>query len=283
MKCAIITCSEYKKKIFQKPYIITEISLPLIEEKILVFNLAYNSEKFYKLTAKKKKRLCEKLCAKLSEERTVCVYMAGITDCKEFYDIRYRFYNPDGKNILKSYAAVGGCVLAAQQEKPLNDVKICIWQKHFNHGGLEIVLKFTDYFKNITIMGENQDNLDRYVNKVMEITGMSIAADTNKSGVNGCDFLFLLDEFDGVGICENVTVIDLSKSSGFRCLNAAKFEMPQGFNCLVPYFGMFDDICIEFILRLTNEKIRNQKNIHKNVERLNGRFKSFVQMSKNNA
>lgn len=280
MKCAIISCSNHKKKLFKKPYSLSYLNLPHSKEKIYIINLFYTCESFYALPSKKKLRLCKKICAEMNKNEIICVYLSGITDCAEFSDIKYKFYIPDGKNVLKSYASVGACVLAESKNLTTSDTKICIYQSRFDHIGFEIVSSFTKYFKNITIIGDNEVELEQTVKKIMELYGASISSTTSKSAINNCDFAFLLDEFVGIGVCENVTIIDLLKSFGSDCLNGAMFSLPKEFDCLLPYFNMFDDICLEFILRLNDEKIRNSKNICEAISAFNGSFKKFLKTTK---
>ncbi len=283
MKCAIITCSNKKRKLFSKPYYLSCLTLPHTNEKVFVFNIAYTADAFFLLSSKKKIKLCRKLCIELCKNKIICVYLSGLTNCQEFADIKYKFYIPDGKNVLKSCAQAGACLLSLSMGIALDDAKICIYQKHFDYSGLEILSDFVKHFKNITIIGDFESNLEHYANKLMQLYGASVSTTTNKSCINNCDFAFLLDELDGVGICDRVVVVDLCKSFGSNCFNGAKFEMPQSFNSLIPYFNIFDDVCLEFILRLNDEKIKCEQNIYEAISNLCGSFKCFLNISKNNA
>lgn len=280
MKCAIITCSEYKKKPFLKPYVVKELSLPVINESVTVINLTYTTERFISLSPKRKEDLCVKICRKLHTDSVFCVYLSGVTDCSEFAQIKYNFHHPDGKSVLRKYAALGAYTLAEQCNLDLSEAKIALYQKKFNHKGFEILCDFAQYFKNITIIGNNLPELEEYSSRLMEYYGLSVNIASKITFANSCDLLFLLDNAGTLSLSEKTVVVDLTKTHFFHCLNTAKFELPIGFNKILPYFTMFDDSCIEFILYMTNSYSSNKEAVFKKINDFGGKFKTFCAKSK---
>lgn len=283
MKCAIITCSEYKRKLFSPAFSLSYITLPFITEGILVINLPYTADKFFELTEKKRKKLAEKICRILYSENIFCIYMSGIVDCPEFSYIKYRFHYPDGKSLLKKYAATGACALASQLNIDMSDIKIALYQKNFNHTGFEILCDFAQHFKNITIVGNSFDNLDKYSTQLMDLYGLSVNLSDELSSVNSSDLLFLIDETNNICTFEKTIIADLTKTYPFHCLNSLKFEMPLSFNKLLPYFNTFDDICMEFLLYLIDSHSNSKEDISKIISNFGGKFKTFCAKSKNKA
>lgn len=275
MKCAIITCSEYKRKIFSPKFHTEYISLPFITEEVLIVNLPYTTDKFYMLPDKKRIKLAEKLCRLLYNENIFCIYLAGITDCTQFSYIKKRFHSPEGKILLKKYAGIGACKLSEQLGFDLSETNVALYQKNFNHTGFEILCEFVRYFKNITIIGDSPETLDKYSNQIMDMYGISVNMLTKISPVNSCDLLFLLSKAENVCADEKTVIVDLIKKYPFHCLNSLRFDLPLGFNKLLPYFGAFDEVCMEFILHLLNSYNISNEDIFKTISNFGGTFKRF--------
>lgn len=283
MKCAIITCSEYKRKIFSPAFFTDAFALPYINESILIINLPYTTDKFYNLSSEKRKKIAVKICRILYSENIFCIHLAGITDCSEFSYLKNQFHYPDGKLLLKKYAGIGACRLCSQLKLDISDVKIALYQKDFNHTGFEILCDLAQHFKNITIIGSSSEILDNYSNQLINIYGLSVNISTDISSVNSCDLLFLLDEAEKFCIKGETVILDLIKKYPFYCLNSLKFELPSGFNKLLPYFGAFDDICLEFIIFSANFHNSSKEHIFKIINNFGGVFKRFCATSKNRA
>lgn len=266
MKCAIITCSEYKKKLFKKRYVVRKLSFLDIKDDICVINLTYNNCRFDKL--KHKKSLCKELIRFLLKENIMCVYMAGIVNCSDFSDISKHFYTPDGKNILKCFVGLGANALFSASDKNIDNIAIAFYLKSYSYENFKILYDLSQYFKNITVVGCNEREFLKYRDKIFDTTGLCIehTSDYNQ----GFDLLILNDKFDDCLQISDTIILDLCKQSDLS-LNGAKFFLPANFNKLLPYFGIFDDICLEFLFFADD----NRYDISNFISRINGKFKMF--------
>ncbi len=280
MKCAIVTCSEHKKRLFKKGFVIEEIFLPQIPESITLISLCYTADQFYLLSERKKEKLAKQILAALNRASVFCIYLSGITDCPEFIRLKLHFYHPDGKKLIKKFAAEGALSLSKQCHIPYEDAKIALYQKNFNHTGFEVLTDLARFFSNITIIGISEEELSAFSEKLLNLYGLSAEISTKLTSANSCDFLLLLSEPSNISFSEKTIVVDLTKTYPFHCLNALKFTLPQTYNKILPYFGEFNDICIEFLLYASNSYADNKEEIISLLSFFGGKFKTFCAKSK---
>lgn len=273
MNCAVITCSEYKRKMFKGKYMPERLTFSNINAGILVINLPYSTDKFYLLGTKKKTRLCEKLCACLHENNIYCVYLSGITDCEEFALIKKSFYIPNGKAVVKSYIGKAlfefnkKCETKADGE---DEASVLVWQKNFSYSGLEIIYSLSHFFKNISVAGCSDTDGEKYAEKIMDMTGLCLNYVRDVSQFDSCDF-FVTDK-ETCDAVKSAYTVDLTKTRG-SALKRMKFYAPPEFNRLLVYFCVFDDVCLEFLIYASAENLNTD--ILKAASQLGFKFKSL--------
>ncbi len=280
MKCAVITCSTYKKKLFKSLFKCEYINVSDIEEPLFIINLPYTTDCFYALDSKKRKKLSEKLLKTLQKNEIYCLHCAGITDCSEFSDLKKYFTIPDGKTVLKEYAVYGALKLVQQFKFDKENAKIGIYQKNFNHTGFKILCDFAQHFKNITIISENSEKLEEYSNDLLNVYGLCIDTQTDITLNKSYDFLFLLDKVSDLCTDEKTVIVDIAGEYQFYCLNSLKFKMPSSFNKLLPYFTVFDNKFAEFLLYLCNTDVISNGDISATLNDSGAIFNGFCAKSK---
>lgn len=267
MKCAIITCSEYKKMPFKKSYICEKLILPNIEDEILILNLKYNCEKF--AAFKRKNKLLNQLTRFLLKNDILCVHLSGITDCPEFSKLKKHFYVPDGKKIFNLYAPLGTYSQILQNGENVNDINTVFYTKKYTHQNFVILRDFAQYFKNITVVCLPKNDLEKYSENLLNFSGLCINTAQDMSSVKNSDIIVALNDLDTY--LKNTTLIDFCKSCKSICLNSAKFFLPCEFNKLLPYFSVFDDVCLQFLAISAN----SEDNIFSFVSKIGGSFRSL--------